>query len=395
MDRRTLFSMQAGLLIFLGGVILLAFRKQRRARGDTGADWFAAAFVCAGIGLGLQAERGIIAPVWSILFGNGFFMMFGVFANLALAITTKQSSRAVPYLMALNLATVANYAYYTYVDPNVLLRTVEAVFVMTVMYVSLMALALRSRDAVIRPAMQAMTALMTLHTVMNVTRIAGALHFRNADAWFSWFGVVSIAGLALSFLWIEGLRMQHALEASAMTDPLTGLFNRRALDMVAARELQRTSRKHQPCSALMMDIDRFKDINDRLGHAAGDVSLCAIAEALKTSVRISDIATRLGGDEFFVLLPDADEETANVVVTRIRSSIDQLQLKTLSGQEFGVAVSIGQVTLRGPETSVDDLLHASDIVLYREKQIRRSQQTLATAQADSRAGGAQVQPSNA
>jgi diguanylate cyclase (GGDEF)-like protein len=395
MDRRTLFSMQAGLLIFLGFVLLIAFWKQRRTRRDTGADWFAAAYFCAGVGLGLQAERGLIAPLWSILFGNGLFMMFYVLINRAIATTTKQSSRMVPYLLALNLATVANYAYYTYVQPNVMLRTVEAVLVTTVMNVTLVVLSLRSRDRVIQPALRAMSALIVIHVLSNIVRIAGALHVRNADAWYSWFGIVTIAGLALSFLWIGGLRMQHALETSAMTDPLTGLFNRRALEMVAVRELQRTARKHQPCSALMMDIDRFKIINDQLGHAAGDSTLCAVAAAVQASLRASDVATRLGGDEFFVLLPDANEDAASLVVARLRHAIAQLRLQTMGGLPFRVAVSIGQVTMRGTDTSVEDLLHASDIVLYREKQISRLHPSVSGTQADSPAGGAQVHPSNA
>jgi diguanylate cyclase (GGDEF)-like protein len=382
--------MQAGLLLFLGSVLLVAFRKQRRERHDTSSDWFATAYFCAGMGLGLQAERGVIAPLWSIVFGNGLFMMFYVLIDHAIATTTKQSSRAVPYLLALNFATVANYAYFTYVQPNVMLRTVEAVLVTTVMNLAVIAVSLRSRDTVIRPALRAMSALIVVHVTVNFIRIAGALHVKNADAWYSWFGIVTIAGLALSFLWIEGLRMQNALETSAMTDPLTGLFNRRALDMVAVRELQRTARKRQPCSALMMDIDRFKDINDRLGHAAGDTTLCAVAGAVQASLRGSDVATRLGGDEFFVLLPDANEATATLVVARLRNAISQLRLQTMGGEQFRVAVSIGQVTMRNADTTVEDLLHASDIVLYREKQINRSHQGISEL-----TGGAQVHPSNA
>jgi diguanylate cyclase (GGDEF)-like protein len=146
----------------------------------------------------------------------------------------------------------------------------------------------------------------------------------------------------------------------------------------------------------MMDIDRFKAINDELGHSAGDTTLCAVAAAIKTCIRESDVATRLGGDEFFVLLPDADAESAKLVVARMREAIRLLRPQTLGGHVFTVDVSIGQITHASADTTLADLLHDSDIVLYREKQVNRG----VARQADgipvtAVTGGAHVHPSNA
>ncbi|HEY9137943.1 MAG TPA: GGDEF domain-containing protein [Terriglobus sp.] len=372
MDRRTLFTVQAGLLLFLGGVILASMYFQVKKRRDKGAVWFSVAYISAGIGLALQAQRGVISNIFSILFGNGLFMLFGPFVNRAIARTTGQKRDYFVLLLLLDAATVMNYAYYTWWQPNVLLRTIEAVPVMIVMYLACIDLLLRNRDRVIRPAIYAMLACFCAHAMPSIIRVTLAIRFRVSDGWFSWFGIVVIAGLAMSYMWISNLRMHAELEHSAMTDPLTGLFNRRGLDVLATRELERLRRNDLPCSALMMDVNRFKQINDRLGHAAGDASLCAVAETLTTTLRVTDLPIRLGGDEFFVLLPDCGESQAGEIVTRLRTAISQLRLKTVAGVFFDVSVSIGAVTLPGHNATLEELLHGSDIVLYREKQALRA-----------------------
>jgi diguanylate cyclase (GGDEF)-like protein len=248
--------------------------------------------------------------------------------------------------------------------------------------------------------MRSMAALLALHSVFVLARLSPVVKKHHGDVLFSWIGVVAIAGMAICYLWMDSLRVHAELEQTAMTDPLTGLYNRRVLDSIAARHLEHAARRLLPCSALMMDIDRFKVINDELGHAAGDSTLSAVAGALQASLRASDIATRLGGDEFFVLLPGTDEAAAELIVARIRNSIDRLRLQAMGGQVFNVSVSVGRATKRGTDVTVDELLHASDIVLYREKQINRSLGRGSGALQDETrgggdGGGAHVQPSNA
>lgn len=376
MDRRTLFTVQAGLLLFLGGVVLVSTLYQAKKRRDAGAVFFSVAYFCAGIGLALQAQRGIISNVFSILLGNGLFMLYGPFVNRSIARTTGQKRDYFALLILLDLATVANYAYFTWWQPDVLLRTIEAVFVMAVMYLAGLDLLFRNRDPIIRPAIYAMMACFTAHAIPNFIRIALAWKFHVSDAWFSWFGIVVIAGLAMSYMWVGNLRMHSELERNAMTDPLTGLFNRRALDVLGARELERLRRSQLPCSALMLDVDRFKQINDGLGHAAGDASLRAVAKTLQATLRVTDLPTRLGGDEFFVLLPDCNETQASEIVMRLRTAISQLRLKTLAGVFFDISVSMGLVTLPAHKASLEELLHGSDVMLYREKQALRENDSL-------------------
>jgi hypothetical protein len=129
--------MQAGLLLFLGGVILLAFHRHRAKQRDRGSVWFAVAYFCSASGLALQAERGLIPPFFSIILGNALFLLFGVSANYAITLTTGQRSRTWLYLLAMDAATVANFAYYTYWQPNLAMRGVEASFIVVVMYVAI------------------------------------------------------------------------------------------------------------------------------------------------------------------------------------------------------------------------------------------------------------------
>jgi len=157
-----------------------------------------------------------------------------------------------------------------------------------------------------------------------------------------------------------------------LTDPLTGLLNRRGLEDVARRELSRSARAGAACSALTIDVNKFKQINDTYGHAAGDKALRAVAAALTKTLRTADVATRVGGDEFFVLLPDSDESAAAGVMARLRRAIEHTSIESADGRIFQISVSIGSVTSHGDKTTVDELFHSSDMKLYDEKQAGRS-----------------------
>lgn len=397
MDRTTLFSMQAALLMFMGCVIWLAWRRQQREAIDRSTPWAALGFILGGLGLGIQAYRDHL-PAWlGILCGNGLFMLLYCFMERAIAITTRQRS-ILWWLLGLNVATLCNFAYYTFVTPSVMTRTIEAIFVTIAMQCATLWVLFRNRDKVIQPALNFMAASITFHACSSLLRGFFVWHSHVADAWFSAVGVITIAGTSLSFLGIDVLRTRHELQEQAMTDPLTGLLNRRALDLFAERELHRSTRAGKPYSALAIDINRFKEINDRYGHAAGDVALCAVATSLRSCLRTTDLATRIGGDEFFVILPDTDEDAAKLVVTRLRSTVEQLRLSSLGNQAFTIGISIGQVTCRGEHHTTADLLHASDIMLYREKQTSDSHRAASSAALrmgdQHERSGAQVHPSN-
>ncbi|HSM01172.1 MAG TPA: GGDEF domain-containing protein [Acidimicrobiia bacterium] len=149
----------------------------------------------------------------------------------------------------------------------------------------------------------------------------------------------------------------------AMVDSLTGAMNRRAFQMVAERERLRSVREGTPLSLAYFDLDDFKDINDRLGHAAGDELLSAFAAAVIAEVRAADLFARIGGDEFVLLLPDTDAREAVLVVDRVRKLlVDE------SRHAYPITTSVGIATYRFPPNTVDALLARADDLLHQAKQ---------------------------
>jgi diguanylate cyclase (GGDEF)-like protein len=171
-----------------------------------------------------------------------------------------------------------------------------------------------------------------------------------------------------------GIQRHRALlqqaEVLAVTDPLTGLYNRRQLFTLGMYELSR-ARLGQPLSALAIDIDHFKKINDSHGHLMGDEVLKAVAHSLQTSLRQGDILTRIGGDEFIILLPAADIREAAFVADRIQFAINQLSIQTPK-PPLSVTVSIGVAPLTEEIVDLDGLLRRTDEVLYRAKHAGRA-----------------------
>jgi diguanylate cyclase (GGDEF)-like protein len=165
---------------------------------------------------------------------------------------------------------------------------------------------------------------------------------------------------------IKRLRLQTVLKEQATHDPLTGLYNRYYLEQVLEQEVKRSKRYNRCMAFLMVDINGFKEINDRYGHHVGDEVLQGVASLLRTVVRESDIVVRYGGDEFLVVLLETDGE-AETVKQRITKKIAR-QKKHKGGCEFPVTLSIGS-SYWDPQgsPSVDEILNEADRLMYEDK----------------------------
>jgi diguanylate cyclase (GGDEF)-like protein len=163
----------------------------------------------------------------------------------------------------------------------------------------------------------------------------------------------------------ERQRLEQQLRHQALHDSLTGLANRRLLRDRVAQALSRVSRHGGQVAVLFIDLDGFKAVNDRLGHAAGDALLVAVAGRLLTGRRASDTVARLGGDEFAVLVEDVDADGATVVAERVVASLREPFV--VAGQQVTVSASVG--TALGPRASdlADDLLRDADMAMYMAK----------------------------
>jgi diguanylate cyclase (GGDEF)-like protein len=161
-------------------------------------------------------------------------------------------------------------------------------------------------------------------------------------------------------------RLKLALEREkkiSRTDPLTGVSNARNLYEYAEREIERARRYGHLFTAVYLDLDNFKYINDHFGHLIGDQVLKTVASALLENIRIIDLIARLGGDEFVILLPEISNENAHKVFNRIQNILLELMTKN----NWQVTCSIGMVTFTEPPSSVDTLIREADDLMYMAK----------------------------
>ncbi|VVP58382.1 hypothetical protein PS870_05880 [Pseudomonas fluorescens] len=165
-------------------------------------------------------------------------------------------------------------------------------------------------------------------------------------------------------------RYQGKIQAQATLDSLTELPNRRGFDLLAAQAMLEARREPKPLTAMLLDLDHFKVLNDTYGHLAGDQVLIGFARDLESCLRHSDIVCRWGGEEFIVLLKDTDGETGLMIAEKIRQHVEQ-QRYAYDGKELQLTVSIGLTTLQVDET-LHTLLSRADHAMYRAKQAGRN-----------------------
>jgi diguanylate cyclase (GGDEF)-like protein len=158
------------------------------------------------------------------------------------------------------------------------------------------------------------------------------------------------------------------IQQQALTDALTGCYNRRSFEMQFDREMQVARRQHQPLSLMMLDLDRFKQLNDSAGHDAGDDALRRLAACFRQELRGVDSAARFGGDEFALILPQAYSEGAQIVAERLRAHIEGIHIPGFGN----LSASIGIATFPAHGSSRSDLVIAADAALYSAKRAGRN-----------------------
>ena len=169
----------------------------------------------------------------------------------------------------------------------------------------------------------------------------------------------------------ERRRLQEELEQQATTDDLIGIFNRRHFLRLAQQELKRAVRLKHPVAVALLDIDRLKEINDTLGHAAGDQTLFRFAKICKASIREIDVFARFGGDEFALLLPEANQEQAYQAIERVRATLAATSTN-FESKLVSFTISAGISSLADDHETLDSLLARADRALYRAKEAGRN-----------------------
>ena len=165
----------------------------------------------------------------------------------------------------------------------------------------------------------------------------------------------------------------QAVREQAITDGLTGLYNRRYFEEYISKEVTRSLRQNQPFSVIGIDLDFLKKINDKYGHAYGDMAIKTVADVLKNNARSIDVAARMGGEEFNILLPGIDSKGASTAAERIRKAIEEKELDTIGH----ITASIGVATFLEHSDNLEDLLELTDQAMYQSKRTGRNRVTVA------------------
>jgi diguanylate cyclase (GGDEF)-like protein len=207
--------------------------------------------------------------------------------------------------------------------------------------------------------------------------VYGVLHLASPAATpeIAFEGILETArGLANRLsLALANMDLRERLRSLAIRDPLTGLFNRRVLDEILARELARADRAHSRLGVAMIDIDHFKGFNDQFGHKAGDIVLKSVCDQIAKMLRRSDLACRYGGEEIVALLPDIDAENGVRVCEKLREAVASIELGELVPGALHVTVSIGFSLYPDLCGDAADLLPSADRAMYAAKRAGRNQ----------------------
>jgi diguanylate cyclase (GGDEF)-like protein len=382
LDTTTLFAVATGITALLGMFLLVLWIQERGMRA---LGWWGAAYVMGAAAVamwGLQQKYPLLAPeVPNAL----LFIACGMIWNGARLFHGRRVLPGALFIGAAIWFGAVQHAGFAASDyARVVLSSVVIAF-----YAYLTAFELRRERRRELFTHWAGVAIPLLHSAVFLAPLAlfmllpGRASLDGLFALFAFETVIYVVGTAFVVVVMAKERVALVHKTAAMTDLLTGLFNRRAFLETADRLIAQRARKSLPVSVLLFDLDRFKSINDRFGHAVGDDALKRFADTASANMRATDVIGRLGGEEFAAILPGTAEE-AEMVAERVRSAFEIAGVE-ISSHPIGATVSIGVATAIAP-VDLAPLLARADAALYRAKHNGRNRIEHATA-ADERMPG--------
>src|SRR3954463_9220482 len=213
----------------------------------------------------------------------------------------------------------------------------------------------------------------------------------RAQRWLLLFGVVVVIALMAAVLRERVNRLIARLADAARTDPLTGLLNRRGLQELMEVETERALRSSRPLSIVVGDLDHFKHLNDRFGHAAGDLALRRFGEIAASASRRIDAVARIGGEEFALLLPDTEQHAAYLLAERLRRAVKE-PTASRAGEAALPTVSFGVASFPTHAADASALMHSADQALYAAKAMGRDRSVIYNPEVLANVLGGQLEP---
>jgi len=372
LDLHTLHVEHAVLLTLF---MLLTVINLRMHRDVAGLNWFAGFGACICAGAILIALRTYIPDVVSYGLGN---MMFSTgYLCLHRSMTGFFGAGAWQWRVQAGLVALQGVAQIQFGvrHPDTTFRLIALSVILAAQLAMTAFFVVRHTPAFMRAAGWLMGILLALLSLGNLVRLVGLLiqpaptNYLSGGGMLAWTVLNTTdlqGGTLVAFVWMTAARLHPDLEVQALTDSLTGLLNRRAIEMLAKRTIASRVRGSRPVSAILVDLDDFKRINDSLGHLCGDNMLIAVSRCIEEKLRPGDMLARLGGDEFVILLDETEIEAANAIAGRVRCAIEQLRIQ-YERHEVSTSASFGVGQLRDASEGWRELLLSCDRALYAEK----------------------------
>jgi diguanylate cyclase (GGDEF)-like protein len=365
--------------VALGLYTILTLVNSWLHRGMRGVNWFPIYNLCAFIGALLIALRGHIPNPISIVGGCIFFPLAYLFLNLSLTNFFGEGSGHGLMSWQMHAAFIGlvfiGLVQYGIVHPNTKERLIIYSMFLSIQLALIAWLVFRHSTGNLRVSGGLMGIVVGLMSLSDAIRLVGVmLHGAPADylrsgpflSWMLLNNSVLQGGVTVAFVWMTAAVLRHDLHLQATTDPLTGLLNRRAMEEAADQQWAACRQRQLPLSAILIDLDGFKKINDSFGHHMGDQTLIAVAQCLQGHVRGNDVLARLGGDEFVILLPETRHEQAWEIAERLRKALEVLAVNG-QDQQIEIRASFGLAQAQEAHFNWGQLLRYCDKALYEAK----------------------------
>jgi diguanylate cyclase (GGDEF)-like protein len=364
------------LLTLLIGLVLLVVGRALSPAYRPSIHWWIGATLLQPAGFVLLSLRDTLSPFLSILVANAFVSMGFAAYVVALRRFYRLPADRGPLLGLVALAVAVSF-YWGLVEPDLTRRLIAVSVVLAVVLGASAAIIYRHGEGAVRHvagmAFAGASALMAYRAVIllfDPTLVTGVFQLTHVQLLTYAVGSVLPVIATIGFLLLCTERSQRELERAARVDYLTDCYNRRAIEELATQSMASARRHGLPLSVLVLDIDHFKRINDELGHAVGDIALVESVARIRGTLRAEDVLGRLGGEEFIVLMPNADGASAVQAGERIRSSFSAQPLR-MDGHDRSVTLSIGVATLAPMDREFSQLLRRGDRAMYAAKNAGR------------------------
>jgi len=354
---------------------LLAVLHSRMQKKRKGVDWFSLYNVSLLLAASAVVLRGSMPNAVSIVGGDLFFAISYFLLFLALQELFGRNAYFFYVEASLVLISIFPLLEFGVIHPDTKIRLIALSLILGLQQVLIALYLFWIKDRSFRIAASPLAMMATGLFVTNAVRVAGVLYLGAPSDYLRAGGFLEgilisnsclQCGAVVAYVWMTATLLRNELEVQALTDPLTGLLNRRAMESKAEWELAKCRESGGSVSVITIDLDGFKQINDSLGHIYGDAALVQVADCLRIGARKGDLLGRPGGDEFVVLLPHTAIEEGNEIAERLRVSLETLEVMH-GGTASRLTASFGLAQLEDEAAGWDELMAKCDRALYAVK----------------------------